>query len=112
MDEDRSVYADEVTCPYCGYEYNDSWEFPDDGEEECPECGKKFNYTRNVSVSYECYKDCIMNGEQHDFEWRDTNSESGGAYFCKKCPEIKLKEKEAENVRQSDEVDKKIKEKC
>ena len=104
MGENKRIYADEETCPYCGYEFSDSWELPDDGEDECPECGKKFYYNRNVSVSYECSKDCTLNGEEHDFEWRDTTS--GGAYFCKKCTEVKLKEKEEANVRKPIEVDK------
>lgn len=104
MSEDRSIYADEVTCPYCGYEFNDSWELPDSDEVECDECHKIFYYERNVSVTYECSKDCTINGEEHDFEWRDTTS--GSAYFCKKCREVKLKEKEEANVRKPIEVDK------
>lgn len=87
----RRVNESEVTCPYCGHKLHDSWELPDDDEEECDECGKKYRFSRDISVSYECTADCKLNNEEHDFEWRDTTS--GGAYFCKKCPEIKLKEK-------------------
>lgn len=45
-------YTDEVVCPYCGYEYNDSWEFYDYEEEECCECGKSFYLSRHVEVTY------------------------------------------------------------
>jgi len=37
MSEDKEVYEDEITCPYCGYVYMNSFEFPDDGKEECLE---------------------------------------------------------------------------
>ena len=90
-DRAEEYAADEITCPYCGDELGDSWECPDEGEIECGACGKKFIYTRDTSVSYQCMGDCILNGEEHDYEWVDTSN--GGAYFCNKCPEIKLKGK-------------------
>lgn len=49
-DED---YTNEITCPYCGYEDNDSWEEDDENDEyECPGCGSIFSYQRNVTVEY------------------------------------------------------------
>ncbi len=46
-------YTDNVVCPYCGYEDEDSWELDDDsGETECGSCDKKFEYSRNRSVDY------------------------------------------------------------
>jgi hypothetical protein len=45
-------YTNEIVCPWCGYEMGDSFEMPEDGEEECSECEKTFSYCRNVSVSY------------------------------------------------------------
>lgn len=42
----------EVVCPNCGYEYSDSWEMQDEGDEICDECGCKFSYERDISVSY------------------------------------------------------------
>jgi DNA-directed RNA polymerase subunit RPC12/RpoP len=44
-------YTGEVVCPWCGYEHGDSWEMTE-GETECGECGRKFEMTRDVSVSY------------------------------------------------------------
>ncbi len=45
-----------ITCPYCKHEINDSWEMPDTGEkEECGNCGSKFDYEREVEVTYSSY---------------------------------------------------------
>ena len=49
-------YTEEIVCPWCGYETGDSWECSDEGEEECPECQKKFNYSRNIQVSYSSWR--------------------------------------------------------
>jgi transcription elongation factor Elf1 len=53
-------YTDFITCPYCGYEDQDSWEV-DFGNSECTEiectnCEKEINVTRHISVSYSAYK--------------------------------------------------------
>ena len=85
---------DDIVCPYCGREYEDSWEWGDGHEggdiEECDECGKKFHWYRRLSVSYNTDGDCELNGEKHDYEWVDTGSKNGGAWFCKKCPKLML----------------------
>jgi hypothetical protein len=52
--EDKHEGADTVVCPYCDYEY-DSYDNPyDEGEEElqCPDCGKQFNCSTNISYSW------------------------------------------------------------
>lgn len=49
-------YSPEIICPYCGYEYSDSWEMIDSGNETCEECGKEFKFERDVEVSYSTYK--------------------------------------------------------
>lgn len=42
-----------ITCPYCGWEDNDSWEFDEDeGVVTCGSCEKEFNVTRNIEVTY------------------------------------------------------------
>ena len=49
--------TDEVTCPYCGYVHSDSWEMADsDDLYMCPDCGNKFSYERNISVTYSSQK--------------------------------------------------------
>ena len=56
LDEEESEidheYTDEIVCPYCGYEHGDSWEAPDDGEDECAECGKTFRFERDYTIRY------------------------------------------------------------
>lgn len=49
-------YTAEVVCPWCGYEYTDSWELSDEGDEECPNCWKPFRYSRDVTVDYSTEK--------------------------------------------------------
>ena len=54
-ESDEPVYTqneDEVICPYCGYKFSDSWEFPDEGTTECSDCEREFSYGRNVVVTY------------------------------------------------------------
>lgn len=69
--------TDEITCPYCDYEFGDSWEnIPrnEDGEidwkEECPECEKEFNVSfdaRNIDDGYTSSKlEC--KDSEHNFE--------------------------------------------
>ncbi|HRZ18736.1 MAG TPA: hypothetical protein P5136_01650 [Methanofastidiosum sp.] len=42
-----------ITCPYCGYRDNDSWEISSDsGEMTCGACSSTFFYERNVTVDY------------------------------------------------------------
>ena len=43
----------EITCPHCGYEVGDSWEFSCDwGDHECEDCGNEFKYERHTEVTY------------------------------------------------------------
>ena len=49
--EEETYCEDERTCPNCGYQFTDSWECGDSGEEEC-ECGCKFAWDKDVTVSY------------------------------------------------------------
>lgn len=46
---------DNLRCPFCGYENQNSFELPDeDNEYECPHCGSKLKYHRHIDVHYEC----------------------------------------------------------
>lgn len=49
-------FTEEVVCPYCGYEFSDSWEFSDNAEIECDECGETFISERNSEVTYSTQK--------------------------------------------------------
>lgn len=47
---------DKVTCPYCGYTDEDSWELEeDDDEHECGRCGAIMSFQRVVTVEYNSY---------------------------------------------------------
>jgi len=48
-------HTNELVCPYCGYEFTDSWEFNDTQDEqhvECHDCGKEFLLYVHISVDY------------------------------------------------------------
>ena len=52
--------SDEIICPYCEYEFNDSFEIEggeeDLGEIDCYNCDKAFSAQRNYSISYSTEK--------------------------------------------------------
>lgn len=50
--EINTQYTIEIVCPYCGYEFMDSWEEYDSGTTECRECEKEFYFDRDVAVTY------------------------------------------------------------
>ena len=52
-------HTDEIVCPYCKYEFTDSWEVPFDDESmddtrevTCGSCDKKIEVTRHIRVTY------------------------------------------------------------
>ncbi len=56
MTETEHSYTHEIVCPYCGYEFGDSWEIgineQDIGEVDCHQCEKTFMAYRNIEVTY------------------------------------------------------------
>jgi len=66
----KHEYEDNIKCPYCDYEDNDSWEFTDEeGEYTCGECGEEFNVSRNIEVTYSTSRiDCEENKTKHDYK--------------------------------------------
>lgn len=60
MKEINHEYTNEITCPYCGFEFGDSWEIDGDSEDlgllDCEECYKEFYATRNISIDYSTEK--------------------------------------------------------
>lgn len=52
--EDEAYGEDEITCPWCQEPVTtDSWEWADySDDEECPHCGKRFFYERDIEVTY------------------------------------------------------------
>ena len=66
-------YTVEITCPYCGNEFTDSWEFDNDGELECGDCDKKFTFERHKEITYSSYRNA--NNCKHE----------GQTIFCDYC---------------------------
>ena len=85
----------EITCPYCKFEYGDSWEMLGDGEGtevlECPECYKKFIATRHITVDYWCTPDCEENGEKHQYKKRNEQHKGKDIFDCVVCGDIAFK---------------------
>lgn len=56
---EEKEFMDEITCPYCNYEFSDSWEFCVGGDSqknvECLGCEKKFNLEINFETTYSTY---------------------------------------------------------
>lgn len=54
-EEIETSFEDEIVCPYCGHRMTDDegyFEREGDGEYDCDECGKTFNFTVNIEVTY------------------------------------------------------------
>lgn len=54
---DGETCGSEIECPYCGFEYSDSWEWYSNRndewiDEDCEGCGKMFQAIRVISVDY------------------------------------------------------------
>lgn len=54
--EHDTQYTNEIKCPYCGYEWSDSWEMGNGDTEECPDCLNTFEYEMDVVVTYISWK--------------------------------------------------------
>lgn len=54
MNQEQAIhYADQITCPYCGYEDDDSWEMTEENElHECGNCEKYFDVERHLRITY------------------------------------------------------------
>ena len=61
LEEDENYDTSEITCPICGYEFSDSWEYDSDcGELECEGCGATLEWSREVCLSYEAKVKKVM----------------------------------------------------
>ena len=81
---------DELCCPYCGYEWRDSYEWGSNSleyydTETCDECGKTFHASRRIAIWYESAKDCELNNTPHNFEPYYKN-----LFKCSECGKTEL----------------------
>ena len=50
------LYTDNITCPYCNWEDEDSWELDENSAELiCGSCGEEFVVERNIQVTYSTF---------------------------------------------------------
>lgn len=74
LNESFKSLTEDITCPYCGYEHQDSWEiaeFCQDEEVACQVCQKNFYFQKVVITAYLTYKDpgsVSVGGGQSGFE--------------------------------------------
>ena len=60
MSEIKHKDTKEIICPYCGYEFSDSWDYSSDLEDigliDCENCDKSFYANRIVTIDYSTEK--------------------------------------------------------
>jgi len=89
-------FTQEIVCPWCGYEYGDSWDCGEGGKRQCDECGKHFSFSKDYDVTYStCRKkckvcDCELSQEKlhNPYIYKDKN---WTIYKCKVCEDIIVK---------------------
>lgn len=84
----------EITCPYCGNAFTDSWEYGydndgDSGIEECEKCNKKFQVLVHRDVSFSSVGRCEENNTEHKWERYASGKR------CAICEEIEFDKTEA-----------------
>jgi transcription elongation factor Elf1 len=56
MSDFNTWLTDEIVCPHCGHEYENSTEFlfnsRDNGDDTCDVCEKEFHWEAEYSVAY------------------------------------------------------------
>ena len=54
MDNLETWREDFATCPYCGYQHQDcfEWDCDEEMKYDCDNCGKKFSVVREVKTTY------------------------------------------------------------
>lgn len=54
MSEFEHEDTEEIICPWCGYQFRESWEFTaEEDETDCYRCEKPFKYHRIIDVTYD-----------------------------------------------------------
>lgn len=86
-------YNDEITCPWCGLEFTDSWAYGSCGNSECLRCEKPFSFDSNTTTTYSTSRDCADIDEEHEMELTYTNTKEGTeTYICTRCDHMEFKE--------------------
>ncbi|MGL4982144.1 MAG: hypothetical protein ACRC4W_04740 [Treponemataceae bacterium] len=57
MNKKNERYESDLTCPFCGFVEEDSWECNDSYDTyDCPRCGEEFYWERIVIVYYSSWQ--------------------------------------------------------
>ena len=83
-------------CPYGESEYQPESEdySEDERTEECQVCGKKYYAHDIFSVAHSARPDCVLNGEDHEWETKQRHPDY---QFCNKCGKCRRTCKGEEN---------------
>lgn len=64
-------YTNEIVCPYCGYQFTDSWELQGGQDTdipiECGRCEKSFIFSTDYHITYSSHKCDCLNGKDHQW---------------------------------------------
>ena len=89
----ETIFEKEITCPYCQYEYEESYDYglENDGDcddMKCPECQKIFRTTLDISVTYCTIALCEENKINH--EWNNFNHDGRTGKMCQVCDKVEF----------------------
>ena len=85
----KELPPNSAVCPYCGYEFTDSWELGDGGEVDCDKCGNVFTFTTDITIYYFSERDCKLNNRRH--VWQTCEQVRGGTMQeCKNCDQLRM----------------------
>ena len=93
MSEIKHKYTKEIVCPYCGYEFSDSWDYSSDLEDigliDCENCDKSFYANRIVTINYSTekanYGTCKKCGAENVVIESSTSSYGSYTDLCIEC---------------------------
>ncbi len=75
--------TDEITCPWCGCEFEDSHLCLEDLPLVCPECEKVFRFTKREV--YDTLRDCEDNYAGHDWKVMRGGPGESTMSLCRAC---------------------------
>jgi hypothetical protein len=83
-------HQDLLTCPYCGYKDEDSWELPEEVSGDgyghiCDHCGKQFQFTSDTSRTFNSSKADCLNGGEHEWKPILGYADHPNAKYCQQC---------------------------
>ena len=102
LDKIDTDYTEDIVCPWCGYKHEESWEFDDDGDDECANCGQPFFYSREVTVTYSTHRVNIDNCPRCGNKEKLTKYRKHihhYTYVCERCNDELIREQHKEILR-------------